>query len=136
MFLPLIPGRKKHHCHVLGSWDGPGMICVAFKRRGQQGQEQATGKERIMGKKETDGSVDRNNKGEEQDGDVQKSGPMSEKKKKMMIKKQRVNKMTRATMIKSKGDEPRKKADPAVCMVPRKRMKMIASRIFSKIGIM
>ena len=43
MFLPLIPGRKKHHCHVLGSWDDCRMICVAFKRRGQQGQEQATG---------------------------------------------------------------------------------------------
>jgi len=136
MFLPLIPGRKKHHCHVLGSWDGPGMICVAFKRRGQQGQEQAMGKERVVGKKETAGSVDRNNKGEEQDGDVQKAEPMIEKKKKMMIKKQRVNKKTRPTMIKCKGDEPRKKADPAVCMVPRKRMKMIASRIFSKIGIM
>ena len=43
MFLPLIPGRKKLHCHVLGSWDDCRMICVAFKRRGQQGQEQATG---------------------------------------------------------------------------------------------
>merc|ERR1719317_1181131 len=114
MFLPLIPGRKNYHCHVVGSWDGPGMICVAFKRRGQQGQEQAMGKGRIMGKKETAGSVDRNNKGEEQDGDVQKAEPMIEKKKNMMMKKQRVNKMTRPTMIKCKGDEPRKKADPMI----------------------
>merc|ERR1712072_590446 len=52
MFLPLIPGRKKHHCHVFGSWDDCRVICVTFKRRGQQGKELATGKmkERKLGK--------------------------------------------------------------------------------------
>merc|ERR1719233_1816059 len=90
MFLPLIPGRKKHHCHILGSWDGSRMICVAFKRRGQQGQEQATGKmkERKLGKKETAGSDDRNKEDEEHERDVQTPRPMIAKKKMKMIKKQ------------------------------------------------
>jgi len=130
MFLPLIPGRKKHHCHVLGSWDDCRMICVAFKRRGQQGQEQATGKmkERKLGKKETAGSDDRKKEDEEHERDVLKPGPM--------MKKQRVNKMARPTMEKRKEEEPKKRSDPNVCMVPRKRMKMIANRIFCKIEIM
>merc|ERR1711970_37538 len=126
MFLPLIPVRKKHHCHVLGSWDDCRMICVAFKRRGQQGQEEATGKmkERKLGKKVTTGSDDRNKEDEKHEMDVQKPGPRIVEKKMMLTKKQRMNKMARPTMEKRNGDEQKKQSNSTVCMVPRKRMKM------------
>ena len=103
LFVPIIAGRKRQHCHVFGTWEDSMIICVAFKRRGDGGQEAGT----IGGQQRR---VERQKIGNK----TETTGIMEEKGEK--IKKQ-----------------PNSGTPPNRCMVARKRMKMIASGIFSKI---
>merc|ERR1712050_492049 len=133
MYLPLIPGRKKQHCHVSGTWQGCRVICVAFKRRGEQGGEhrRGRGKGGKVGKKEMDGTrpgVGTKDKGKYgQEGDEQKLGALCMRKEEMMMKKDEKKKMTRPDRKKNKDDKSNKSTSNR-CLVPRKRMKMIANR--------
>jgi hypothetical protein len=105
LFLPINAGQKKQHCHVVGTWEDSKMICVAFKRRGDVGPEAGT-----------DG-------GEKKVEKNQKVG----------------NRAGRSNLKMTKGENTKKQpvseSSPNKCMIPRKRIKMIASRLFVKTDI-
>ena len=105
LFLPINAGQKKQHCHVVGTWEDSKMIWVAFKRRGDVGQEPGTSGE-----------------------------------KKKMEKNERLGNMAGRSNIKMTNGEKTKKqpgsgSSPNKCMVPRKRMIMIASRLLLKVDV-
>ena len=102
-FVPIIEGRKRQHCHVLGTWADSKMICVAFKRRGDGGQ----GAGNIGGKQSETESQKVGNK-------AGTSGIMSDK-------GENIKKENNSGIAKNQ------------CLATRQRMKMIASGIFSKI---
>eukprot|EP00090_Calanus_glacialis_P045685 TRINITY_DN8649_c0_g1_i10.p1 TRINITY_DN8649_c0_g1~~TRINITY_DN8649_c0_g1_i10.p1 ORF type:complete len:350 (+),score=130.29 TRINITY_DN8649_c0_g1_i10:18-1067(+) len=105
LFLPINAGQKKQHCHVVGTWEDSKMICVAFKRRGDGGQEPGTdGGEKKMEKN-------------------QKLGNRAERSNTKLTKGEKTKKQS------GSGSSTNK------CMVPRKRMKMIASKMFLKVDV-
>jgi len=136
LFLPTIAGRKKQHCHVFGTWEDSKITCVAFKRRGTGGQEPGTNgvKQGKMGKgqkgKNRSGMMKSEKKRKEDDEQEcvdQRQMMMNQNRRKSGVKMKKGKETKNSTN--SSG------APPNQCLVPRKRMKMIANRIFMKICV-
>ena len=112
------------------------MICVSFKKKGQLGKGQGTrkGKQKQLEKKQNDGSGLRIMSKERagQKNIAQKQVAMGVRKK-TMLSHHCAKKMAKSVTKKNTGDESKKQSNPGKCLVRRKRMKMMASRIFTKI---
>ena len=105
LFVPIIAGRERQHCHVLGDWEESSKICVAFKRRGGGGQKEGNtgGKQKKMERRQIGNQAGR-------PGNMKDGGEKFKKK--------------------QNPGSPQN-----ICFVARKRMKMIASGIFAKIDL-
>merc|ERR1719186_596775 len=105
LFVPIIAGRERQHCHVLGDWEESSKICVAFKRRGGGGQKGGNtgGKQKKMERGQIGNQAGTL-------GNMKDGGDKFKKK--------------------QNPGSPQN-----ICFVARKRMKMIVSGIFAKIDL-
>merc|ERR1719186_91741 len=105
LFVPIIAGRERQHCHVLGDWEESSKICVAFKRRGGGGRKEGNtgGKQKKMERRQIGNQA-------RTPGNMKDGGEKCKKK--------------------QNPGSPQN-----ICFVARKRMKMIAGGIFAKIDL-